>query len=350
MALADLFKPERINAALSNPATLIGLQLLAAGGPQAQNMSTGQRLAAAAQGFQQQSAQQQQLDHAAVLNRLREIQASQAEREIKSAEQLQQRMADPAFLASLPEFSRRMAAAGATPAQLWQVFEGEQRLAHAREQGELLNQYRQQQLGIQQQRADSYINRQGQLAAGGGTGPAVHGPKVPMPRQFNVRSLGQGWFQQEVFDPATGQYRDHGAPFRQGVQADIGEDYGEPPAQQSVQDAGEQPAPWSSLPTGSPRVQGGVGQQAPAPQMIPAEIDFNDAGIPIPRGHVAAPQPQPQQPAPMAAAGGGQARAQDDKAAAFAADLAQAQRLLQANPQLREEIDRRLRAKYGRGL
>lgn len=326
MALADLFRPERINAALSNPATLIGLQLLAAGGPQAQNMSTGQRLAQAVQGFQAQQAQQQQLDHAAVLNRLREIQASQAEREIRSAEQLQQRMADPAFLQQLPEFSRRMAEAGATPAQLWQVFEGEQRLAHAREQGEALQAYRQQQLGIAQQRADAYINRQGQLAAGGGTGPAVHGPKVPTPRQTVDMPLDGNMVQRMMFNPQTGQYEPFGAPFKRGAQGNnllgalgIGED-GQP-----APDAGEQPKPWADLPTGSR-----AAPQAPAPQMVPTDVEFNANGVPVPTGH----RPV-QQPAPMAAAGGGMAREQQARMpAGFPASPAQV-----AQPRTKAEYD-----------
>ncbi|CAD5377441.1 hypothetical protein OF001_U20368 [Pseudomonas sp. OF001] len=347
MAFADLFRnlSQRLPTAMNDPMLQLGLQLMQAGGPQAQQMSTGQRLAAAAQGFQAQQAQQQQLDHAAVLNRLREIQASQSEREIKSAEQLQQRMADPAFLASLPEFSRKMAEAGATPAQLWQVFEGEQRLAQAREQGEALQAYRQQQLGIQQQRADAYVGRQHQLAAGGGTGPAVHGPKVPTPRQTVDMPLDGNMVQRMMFNPQTGQYEPFGAPFKRGAQGNnllgalgIGED-GQP-VPDAGQQAGEQPKPWSDLPTGSR-----AAPQAPAVQQVPVDVEFNANGVPVPTGH----RPV-QQPAPIAAGGGGMARAQDDKAAAFAADLAQAQRLLQANPQLREEIDRRLRVKYGRGL
>lgn len=328
MALVDFFRPERINAALSNPATLIGLQLLAAGGPQAQQMSTGQRLAAAAQGFQQQSAQQQQLQQADVLSQLRQLQLRQSEREIKSAEQLQQRMADPAFLATLPEFSRRMAEAGATPAQLWQVFEGEQRLAHAREQGEALQAYRQQQLGIQQQRADAYVGRQNQLAAGGGTGPAVHGPKVPTPRQTVDMPLDGNMVQRMMFNPQTGQYEPFGAPFKRGAQGNnllgalgIGEDGQPVPDAQ----AGEQPKPWADLPTGSR-----AAPQAPAVQQVPVDVEFNANGVPVPTGH----RPV-QQPAPLAAGGGGMAREQQARMpAGFPASPAQV-----AQPRTKAEYD-----------
>lgn len=107
MAFADYLNPNRLQAAINNPWTQIGMQLLAAGGPQAQQMSGGQRFAQAVQGFQAQQAQQQELQ---MQQALRQIQMGQLQRqerkdtrEEQSVEQIRNMINnDPNMLSQYP--------------------------------------------------------------------------------------------------------------------------------------------------------------------------------------------------------------------------------------------------------
>lgn len=342
MSFANFFDPNKLSAAFSDPRVQLGLQMLAAGGYQQGNPGFGQRFAQAGQGFAQQQLEQQQL---AQLNQLRQLQTQRLQQESTSAQQLAERMRDPAFAATLPEHSRRLAEAGATPKQIFEVYRLESQVENMRSRAAALEQHRAAQLAQQQPLIDARTAAANRSNQGNG----AQGPKPPAMRQTIDQPLANGMVQRHIYNPDAGGYVPFGEPFQRS------QAQGADPLSQLL----------GEIPTGAPKaaVPGTTAGQLP-----PADVPMPQAGPALPpgveaaggmayRGDVPMPHLDTQ---PYAAAGGGQRQAQQARSpigsaiagdlSGYEQDLAQAQRLLQANPALRDEINRRLVQKYGRGL
>lgn len=327
MSFANFFDPNKLNAAFADPSVQLGLQMLAASGNMPGNPSFGQRFAQAGQGFAQQQLEQQQMQQ---LNQLRQLQTQRLQQETTSAQQLAERMRDPAFAASLPEHSRRLAEAGATPDQVFRVYEMESQLQNMRDRAAALDQHRAAQLQQQQPLIDARTAAANRTHQGSG---APAGPKAPSPRQIIEEPLADGRVQRYQWDYQSGGYVPFGEPYQRGNQS-------ADPLAQLI----------GGIPTGGPKaaVPGITADQLP-----PADAPMRQGADLLTYG-------VDQAPPPIAGAGGGQRQAQQIRSpvgsavagelSGYEQDLAQAQRLLQANPALRDEINRRLVQKYGRGL
>lgn len=196
---ADLFSAQNLDKVMSDPRLMLGLNLLQAAGPQAQQMSGGQRLAQAAGGFIDQRAAMQQAQQLQAYRKM-QMEAMQAATQQRQAEaqrdaELRHRMQDPAFASQLGPFARLLAQSGADT----------QDVLSAQNSGNA-QAYRAAQLGISQERLALAQARANQ--AGG-----AQGPKAPAMRQTIDKPLPNNMYQRQIYDPQRNAYVDFGAPF-----------------------------------------------------------------------------------------------------------------------------------------
>ncbi|MDH4557983.1 hypothetical protein E8F11_22875 [Pseudomonas sp. BN417] len=252
--LAQMLNPETLDKMLGDPRLMLGLQLLQAGGPQAQQMSTGQRLAQAAGGFmdqrqaQLQAQQMQQYRQVLVDQQRAAMEARQVEAQ-RNAD-LQRRMQDPSFLEQLGPLARAMAQYGAEPQQVISAQNAGNAQAH-----------RDAQLDMQQQRLD--LARQRAQQAGG-----AQGQKAPSMRQTLDEPLADGRIQRHKFNPQTGKYEPFGTPFsRSQAKADpLDEILNNVPTEgQDVPDVNAGPGPAVPGLPGSAPMANYIPSQRPAP-------------------------------------------------------------------------------------
>lgn len=203
---SEIFSQQGFDKLMGDPRLQLGLQLLAASGPQPTDMSTGQRLAQAGMGFMQQRAQTQQQQQLEAYRQaqMEAVQQAAQARQADAARQaeFQKRMQDPAFLQQLGPLGRAMAGLGVEPQQLMSAIGADNLQQQRAEQLDL----QQQQLQLQQQRFDAAQARSGQGGAG----------KAPTPRQIIDEPLANGMVQRHKYNAKTGGYDPFGAPFSRG--------------------------------------------------------------------------------------------------------------------------------------
>lgn len=255
---SELFSAENVNKVMADPRLQLGLQLLAASGPQQQDMSTGQRLSQAGLGFMQQRAATQQAQQLEAYRRA-QIEAMQSNTQQRQAEsqrdaELRAKMQDPAFLEQMGPLARLLARAGADPQQVMSAQNAGNSQA-----------YRDQQLQLSQERLA--LAQQRAMHAG-----AAQGQKAPAMRQTIDVPMADGRFQRKIFDPKTNAYVDLGAPFSRAQKADpLGQILdGIPTENETVPDMNAGPGPAvPGLPGSAPLSQyiaaPGQAVQGPAP-------------------------------------------------------------------------------------
>lgn len=179
-----------------NPYLQLGLQLMARGGKQGGLVQTLGQAGLAASGAAQQAQQQQSIQ--AYRDAMVKQQQAVLQRQQQQDALLQQQrqvMQQPNFLDQLSPAAKAMAGSGA--------FGIDDVLGAQR--SELLNDYRQQQLQLQDRAQDRLDARANQ--------PGASGPRMGAMRQFVDKPLEGGLMQRYQLNPQTGQYDTFGDPF-----------------------------------------------------------------------------------------------------------------------------------------
>lgn len=264
----EMFSAENVQKLMADPRIQLGMQMLAAGGPQQGNPGFGARLGQAGQGFMQDQQQAQ-------LMRASQLQMQQHQAQAQQQAQLAQRLQDPEFQAQLSPSARQLAAAGASPEQIFRVHEMEQTIAQREAQLADMRQRREGTLAEQQRVNDARIAKMQQAPASSG---GAQQPRQPAKRQVLEEPLPDGRIQKHIWDETTGNYRPYGSPYQAGGRSA----QGGAPADPIDELLGGLP-----LPGGEP-----LQQQRPAPLPQGADLLMN-------RG-----QPQARQPTTTMIAGG----------------------------------------------
>jgi hypothetical protein len=199
-----LNNPDTLNNLFSSPAFVAGLQMLAQAGPQQGNPGFGARLGQAGLGTVQQlqegRRQQELAQYRNNLSRMQQeqMQMAQAQQQAKADQQrqYQERLQDPAFLASLSPMARQMAQLGVDPGELIRA-----------QNADALQQHRQ--ASLQQDQAQ-FDQRQAHVGAGGSSGP-----RAPAPRPYIDQPIGNNQMQRYKWDASINDYAPWGEPFSQ---------------------------------------------------------------------------------------------------------------------------------------
>lgn len=306
-----------LSAAASNPAVLAGLAMYTAsqnGGP-GPIAGLGQGLHAYGQAMRDQ--QQQALEQQRANASMQYTQALTEDTQDRRANRKLQREQEEAQRLQQQELQRQVAeqwgpmagqvagAYGIGPAI--SLYKGEQIMDHRQ------NQLAEQQRANQAREARLVANAQARATGGGRR-------KVPTPSYIIEEPLSGGRFQKYKFDENTGQHVPFGKPFKKGGTMS---DY------LNLDNPGAAPAgPQPYNPQTNPNLPGG--NAGPMARTL-----MRNAGSALPPGTPLMMQPQQGRP---------QANAEME------ADFAQARQLIQQNPQMAGEVNRRLQQKYGRGL
>ena len=237
----------------------LGLQMLMASGPQQGNPGFGARLGQAAAGMSEMQRVQELQKHR---QRLAELQAQQlqmaqqqAQAKAQQAQEYQDRLRDPNFLATLSPTARMAAGLGVDPADLIRATNADYLAQHR--------------AATLQQNQAQFDTRESRIGANAGSS----GPRMPTQRQVLEKPLGGGMVQRYVLDPQTGQYQEYGQPYPQyspGRKATTGPDA----IVDSVMGAEAEPVPDASALPGT----GNLGSYAPRPQGPVGVLPMSAAG------------------------------------------------------------------------
>lgn len=202
MAFSDLFTADNMNALMSDPRLVLGLQLMAQGRQGSSSQAIGQ---AGSQAAQLMGEQRRSQELAQYRNNLARMQAEELDLRKQSAQakaaqqaQYQERLQDPSFLDQLSPTARQMAGLGVSPDDLIRAI-GVDNLAQHRD-------------ATLAQQAQQFATRESRIGANQG---GSSGPRMPTQRQVLDQPLGNGMMQRNVLNPATGQYEPYGEPFSQ---------------------------------------------------------------------------------------------------------------------------------------
>ncbi|WDM88048.1 hypothetical protein LG197_26215 [Pseudomonas asiatica] len=205
MAFSDLFTADNMNALMSDPRMVLGLQLMAQGRQGSSSQAIGQ---AGSQAAQLMGEQRRSQELAQYRNNLARMQAEELDLRKQSAQakaaqqaQYQERLQDPSFLDQLSPTARQMAGLGVSPDDLIRAI-GVDNLAQHRD-------------ATLAQQAQQFATRESRIGANQGGSSA---PRAPAARAFVDQPLGGDMYQRMQYDPATGGYREFGQPFNKHSQ------------------------------------------------------------------------------------------------------------------------------------